>query len=100
MQVPQLHLGVGTAVGPLSIFPIWTSGHGDLAMSTGAHANVAVNELPDGAQVGKLIVSNNGPRPRTPPRRRTPGRREATPNLRPRRHPWCRRDPNHRDLLC
>ncbi|NHW47127.1 hypothetical protein HAV21_09510 [Paenarthrobacter sp. MSM-2-10-13] len=63
MQVPQLHLGVGTALGPLSIFPVWTSGHGDLAISTGAHANVAVNELPDGAQVGKLMASNNGPRP-------------------------------------
>ncbi|MGP0223585.1 ARPP-1 family domain-containing protein [Paenarthrobacter sp. NCHU4564] len=63
MKVPQLHVGAGTALGPLSIFPIWSAARGELGISTGTHANVAVNELPSGAQVGKLVVTNNGPRP-------------------------------------
>lgn len=63
MKVPQLHVGAGTALGPLSIFPIWTAARGELGISTGRHANLAVNELPSGAQVGKLLVTNNGPRP-------------------------------------
>lgn len=63
MRIPQLHLGAGAALGPLSIFPVWTAGKGDLAISTGAHANVTVTKVRSGAQVGKLVVSNNGPRP-------------------------------------
>ncbi|KIS28686.1 hypothetical protein TV39_04735 [Arthrobacter sp. SPG23] len=63
MKVPQLHVGAGSRLGPLSIFPVWTSGSGSLGISTGTHADVAVTELAGGAQVGRLTVTNNGPHP-------------------------------------
>ena len=63
MKVLQLHVGAGSSVGPLSIFPVWTSAPGGLGISTGTHANVAVTELDGGAQVSRLTVTNNGPHP-------------------------------------
>lgn len=63
MKVPQFHIGAGSRVGPLSIFPVWTSGSGSLGISTGTHADVAVTELAGGAQVACLTVTNNGPHP-------------------------------------
>jgi hypothetical protein len=63
MKVPQLHVGAGSRLGPLSIFPVWTSGSGSLGISTGTHADVAVTELTSGAQVARLTVTNNGPHP-------------------------------------
>lgn len=63
MKVPQLHVGAVSRLGPLSIFPVWTSGSGSLGISTGTHAEVAVTELAGGAQVARLTVSNNGPHP-------------------------------------
>lgn len=63
MRVPQLHVGAGSSLGPLSIFPVWTSAPGSLGISTGTHADVAVTELASGAQVSLLTVTNNGPHP-------------------------------------
>ncbi|MDQ0863769.1 ARPP-1 family domain-containing protein [Arthrobacter globiformis] len=63
MKVQQLHVGAGTALGPLSIFPVWTAGVGELGISTATHADVAVAELASGPQVARLTVTNNGPRP-------------------------------------
>ena len=63
MKVPQLHVGAGTSLGPLSIFSVWTSAPGSLGISTGTHASVAVTELASGAQVSRLTVTNNGPNP-------------------------------------
>lgn len=63
MRVPQLHIGAGSTLGPLTLFPVWTAGPGRLGISTGTHANVAVSELAGGAQVGKLTVTNHGPGP-------------------------------------
>lgn len=63
MKVPQLHVGAGSRLGPLSIFPLWTSGSGSLGISTGTHADVAVTELASGPQVARLTVTNNGPHP-------------------------------------
>ncbi|MCO4261489.1 hypothetical protein NG697_00790 [Pseudarthrobacter sp. MDT3-26] len=63
MKVPQLHVGAGSRLGPLSIFPVWTSGSGSLGISTGTHADVAVTELAGGAQVARLTVTNKGPHP-------------------------------------
>ncbi|MFH5880251.1 ARPP-1 family domain-containing protein [Arthrobacter sp. NA-172] len=63
MRVQQLHVGAGSTLGPLTIFPVWTAGPGQLGISTGTHADIAVTELASGAQVGKLTVTNNGPRP-------------------------------------
>ncbi|MGK3954824.1 ARPP-1 family domain-containing protein [Arthrobacter sp. R4] len=63
MKVPQLHVGAGSRLGPLSTFPVWTSGSGSLGISTGTHADVAVTELAGGAQVARLTVTNNGPHP-------------------------------------
>ncbi|MFC7847116.1 ARPP-1 family domain-containing protein [Arthrobacter sp. NPDC057388] len=62
MNVPQLHVGAATRLGPLSIFPVWTAATGDLGISTGTHADVAVTELASGPQVAKLTVTNNGAR--------------------------------------
>ncbi|KAD3515002.1 hypothetical protein GD627_11875 [Arthrobacter yangruifuii] len=62
MKIPQLHVGAGTAAGPLTIFPVWTSGRGRLGISTGLHADLAVSELAAGARVGQLTVRNNGKR--------------------------------------
>ena len=58
--VPQLHVGAGTAVGPLTLFPVWTAGPGRLGISTALHADLAVSELAAGARVGRLTVRNNG----------------------------------------
>ncbi|MGY3380889.1 hypothetical protein ACVWYS_002846 [Arthrobacter sp. TE12231] len=63
MKIPQLHVGAGSRLGPLGIFPVWTSGLGSLGISTGTHADVAVTELASGAQVDRLTVTNNGPHP-------------------------------------
>lgn len=63
MKVSQLHVGAGTALGPLTVFPVWTGGAGELGISTGTHANVAVTELASGPQVPRLTVTNNGSRP-------------------------------------
>ncbi len=63
MKVPQLHVGAGSRLGPLSIFPVWTSGSGNLGISTGTHADVAVTELASGPQVARLTATNNGPHP-------------------------------------
>ncbi|GAA3318194.1 ARPP-1 family domain-containing protein [Arthrobacter ramosus] len=63
MRVQRLHVGVGSTLGPLTILPVWTAGPGQLGVSTGTHADIAVTELASGAQVGKLTVTNNGPRP-------------------------------------
>ncbi|WP_353711473.1 DUF6569 family protein [Arthrobacter sp. K5] len=63
MNVPQLHVGAGTVLGPLTVFPVWTGSAGELGISTGTHAAVAVTELASGPQVPRLTVTNNGPRP-------------------------------------
>lgn len=62
MRVPQLHVGVGTPLGALTFFPLWTSGPGTPGISTGTHADVSVSELASGAQVDRLTVTNNGPK--------------------------------------
>lgn len=63
MRVQQLHVGAGSTLGPLNIFPVWTAAAGQLGISTGTHADVSVTELGSGPQVSKLTVTNNGPRP-------------------------------------
>ena len=60
MYIPRLHVGAGTAAGPVTVFPVWTDGPGRLDISTGLHADVAVSELAAGASVGRLTVRNNG----------------------------------------
>ena len=62
MNSPQLHVGAGSAIGPLTLFPVWTSAPGKLGISTGTHADLAVSELAGGAVVGRLHVRNNGSR--------------------------------------
>lgn len=60
MKIPQLHVGAGTAAGPLTIFPVWTAGAGRLGISTGLNADIAVSELTSGARVGNLTILNKG----------------------------------------
>ncbi|MGO4490474.1 DUF6569 family protein [Arthrobacter sp. 2YAF22_2] len=63
MTVPQLHVGAGTTLGPLTLFPVWTDAPGELGISTGTRTTIEVSELASGPQVGKLTVTNRGPRP-------------------------------------
>lgn len=60
MKIPQLHVGAGTAAGPVTIFPVWTAGGGRLGISTGLKADIAVSELTSGARVGNLTILNKG----------------------------------------
>ena len=62
MEVPQMHVGVGATLGPLTFFPVWTSGPGTPGLTTGTNASIAVTELAGGAQVGRLTATNNGPK--------------------------------------
>jgi hypothetical protein len=99
MKVQQLHVGAGTALGPLTIFPVWTGGAGELGISTGTHADVAVTELASGPQVRPAHRHQQRPAPGPAARRRAARGRPAAPDLRPGRRPRPRRDPRHRHLL-
>jgi hypothetical protein len=60
MQVPELHVGRGTQVGPLTVFPIW-SGEPELAsVAMGLSSHVEVTERAGSPVVGELIVKNTG----------------------------------------
>ncbi|UYY80394.1 hypothetical protein OIT41_13790 [Arthrobacter sp. YA7-1] len=60
MTIPQLHIGAGTQLGSLTLFPVWTNASGQLGISTGTGSHLEVTELASGPQVGKLSISNHG----------------------------------------
>ncbi|GHD06227.1 ARPP-1 family domain-containing protein [Zhihengliuella salsuginis] len=61
-MIDSLHIGRGTTRGALTLFPIWGEGQAGPAYST-LTDDVAVSELPDGARVDRLVVSNTGRQP-------------------------------------
>lgn len=63
MKISTLHIGAGSKLGPLTLFPVWTDGRGAVGLTTGAAANLQVTELASGPQVSKLTVSNRDTKP-------------------------------------
>src|SRR6185312_5458438 len=58
----RLHVGSGTTVDAVTVFPIWVQGSGaaDLDWEGG---RLRVTEHPDGARVDRLVATNAGERP-------------------------------------
>ncbi|WP_262103921.1 DUF6569 family protein [Arthrobacter sp. Marseille-P9274] len=63
MKINTLHIGAGTRLGPLTLFPVWAEGRGTIGLATGAAANLEVTELASGPQVSKLTVTNRDTQP-------------------------------------
>lgn len=61
--MPALHVGQGTHVGALSVFPVWVEGAEVRGLATGAEAQVQVAEREGAPVVGELVLANAGPKP-------------------------------------
>ena len=62
MMMPELHVGRGTGLGPLTMFPVWTDAVAPAGLVTGRAAHVNVAERADGPSVGELMLTNIGDR--------------------------------------
>lgn len=63
LTMPRLHVGQGTHVGALSVFPVWAEGPVVPGLETGRAANVAVAEREGSPVVGELVLQNLGAKP-------------------------------------
>ena len=63
MKISQIHVGVGTQIGPLTVMPVWWAVDPNPGLVTGRQADVVVNECADGPEVAQLVVSNRGAAP-------------------------------------
>lgn len=63
MKMSQIHVGVGTQVGPLTVMPVWWVVDAEPGLVTGRQAEVVVNECSEGPEVARLVVSNRGVAP-------------------------------------
>jgi len=63
ITIPDLHVGHGAAAGAVTVFPVWADAVPLRGVTTGSAARVDVSELPDGADVQRLSVTNLGSRP-------------------------------------
>jgi hypothetical protein len=63
LMMPTLHVGHGTHVGGLSVFPIWTDAPIVSGLDTGLSARVQVDEREGSPVVGELVLKNKGTRP-------------------------------------
>ncbi len=61
--LPQLHVGRGTFVDGVTIFPVWTDSPQARGLDTGVEARVSVTERAGSPSVPELVVHNAGPRP-------------------------------------
>ena len=59
-QIPELHVGRGTQVGPLTVFPVWSSEPEVTSVSMGVGAQIEAVEREGSPVVGELIVKNTG----------------------------------------
>ena len=59
---PELHVGCGTEIGPLTVFPVWAGGAGPDGLVMGLAAKLRVAEREGHPVVGQLVVTNDGPR--------------------------------------
>jgi len=60
LMMPTLHLGQGTHLGGLSVFPIWTDAPIVSGLATGRAARVRVAEREGSPVVGELVLKNEG----------------------------------------
>ena len=60
LMMPTLHVGQGTHLGGLSVFPIWTDAPIVSGLATGRAARVRVAEREGSPVVGELVLKNEG----------------------------------------
>jgi len=63
LTMPTLHVGHGTHVGGLSVFPVWTDAPAVSGLDTGTAAHVQVDEREGSPVVGELVLKNQGAKP-------------------------------------
>ncbi len=63
LMMPTLHVGQGTNLGGLSVFPVWTDAPVVSGMDTGTRARVQVDEREGSPVVEELVLVNEGDRP-------------------------------------
>jgi hypothetical protein len=63
LTMPTLHVGQGTNLGGLSVFPIWTDAPVVSGLDTGTAARVQVDEREGSPVVEELVLVNAGARP-------------------------------------
>jgi hypothetical protein len=63
LMMPTLHVGHGTHLGGLSVFPIWTDAPVVSGLDTGRTARVLVEEREGSPVVGELVLKNDGAKP-------------------------------------
>jgi hypothetical protein len=63
LMMPTLHVGHGTHLGGLSVFPIWTDAPVVSGLDTGLSARVEVDEREGSPVVGELVLKNKGTKP-------------------------------------
>jgi hypothetical protein len=63
LTMPTLHVGQGTNIGGLSLFPVWTDALSVSGLDTGTAAHVQVDEREGSPVVGELVLKNQGAKP-------------------------------------
>jgi len=63
LMMPTLHVGQGTNLGGLSVFPVWTDAPVVSGLDTGTAARVQVDEREGSPVVEELVLINAGARP-------------------------------------
>jgi hypothetical protein len=63
LMMPTLHVGQGTHLGGLSVFPVWTDAPVVSGLATGRAARVQVAEREGSPVVGELVLKNEGAKP-------------------------------------
>ena len=63
LMMPNLHVGQGTHLSGLSVFPIWTDAPVVSSLDTGRTARVRVEEREGSPVVGELVLKNEGTKP-------------------------------------
>ena len=61
--LPQLHVGSGRVLGPLTVFPVWSAAPVVPGVAVGAAAHVEVAEREGSPVVGELLLTNHGELP-------------------------------------
>ncbi len=63
LMMPTLHVGQGTHLGGLSVFPVWSDAPIVSGLDTGRAARVQVAEREGSPVVGELVLKNQGAKP-------------------------------------
>lgn len=58
--MPELHVGRGVGLGPLTIFPAWTDAAAPPGLATGKAARVDVSERDDDPVIDQVVLTNRG----------------------------------------